>query len=357
MPTPEVPPLATWDEIKTLDEDWSGILLGNGASIAVWDRFAYSSLFDEAVSARVTHPLTEGDQALFTAFETRNFEQVLDALMTSSLVTGALGMDAREYVARYNSIQRGLFEAVRAVHVPWMRLAGGSVLGAIRTGLKEYRAVFSTNYDLLVYWSIMAEPYSGTGFTDYFWNSDHRFDPLDVEVWDSSKTRLLYLHGGLHLVRLPDGGTGKRVSGDAGNLLDQFTTSATTAPVPLLVSEGRSSDKLRSIRTSDYLGFAYEEFASHEGGLVIFGHSLGDGDAHLVRAMQTWRRRPIAIALRPADADTLEERRAHFENALPHADLRFFDSTTHPLGSANLHTPLEQEGFLGSLRRRLPGSG
>jgi hypothetical protein len=346
--------LSTWQEIESLDEQWSGLLVGNGASIAVWEKFAYASLFEEACSERVQDPLTDSDKSLFEAFRTQNFEQVLDTLGTASTVSKALGIDPSPYLDRYDSIRRALFEAVHAVHVPWLMVAEDSLL-KIRKAMRLHRTVFSTNYDLLLYWARMVNPHSGSGIPDCFWSDDHRFDQLNTDVWDEGHTRILYLHGGLHLVRLPDGGTGKRVASETGNLLEQFNVSGGSGAIPLLVSEGRSEDKLRSIRSSDYLNFAYEQFAKHKGGLVVFGHSLGEGDAHLARAMRTWGRRPIAVSVRPGTAERQAATRAWFEKALPEAQLRFFDASTHPLGSEELRTPVVPEGFLVGVRKRLTG--
>jgi hypothetical protein len=57
--------LRSWTEI---DEDYrgqeSGILLGNGASRAVWDRFCYGSLFDLACNDTGRGALTSDDRVL-----------------------------------------------------------------------------------------------------------------------------------------------------------------------------------------------------------------------------------------------------------------------------------------------------
>lgn len=49
--------LLSWDAIHS-EWDWKGILVGNGASRAVCDKFKYDSLYDTAVSNNVEHPLT-----------------------------------------------------------------------------------------------------------------------------------------------------------------------------------------------------------------------------------------------------------------------------------------------------------
>jgi hypothetical protein len=150
------------------------------------------------------------------------------------------------------------------------------------------------------------------------------------------------MHGGIHLRRLRDGGT-RKVRAAEGSILDQFSTDFDDDESPLLVSEGDSEDKLASIRSSDYLTFAHQMFSAHEGGLVIFGHSLSEQDDHLVTPMKGWRDNPVAIALRPNDDDdVIVQQKNRFRSRLsPMKDIVFFDATTHPLGDPDLeaHEP------------------
>lgn len=148
--------------------------------------------------------------------------------------------------------------------------------------------------DLLVYWAAMCDQYPGK-LPDYFWSSPLVFDPLNTEVW-GKETKLLFLHGGLHLLRLSDGQTLKRKAMPGRNLLDLFGDSLPEDPdaVPLFVSEGAAEDKLAVIRSSDYLSFALTTFAETDEPLVVFGHSLSEQDQHLVDILQR-QRAPIAI--------------------------------------------------------------
>lgn len=332
---PETSHLRDWAEIAD-SADWAGLLIGNGASIAVWDDFRYDSLYEVGASTDVEHPLSVDDRALFEAFVTKNFELVLSSLKTARAVNEALQQETALLEERYESVQQALFDAVHQVHVPWDRV-GIRTIPKLFKALRSYKYVYSTNYDLLAYWASMEK--GGDGFLDFFWTSGSYFDPLNTEVWESRElwTRLFFLHGGIHLRRVQGGGTRKLTSA-GGSLLDQFATSADDNESPLLISEGTSDDKLKSILSSDYLSFAHFEFTRHEGGLVVFGHSLSDSDNHLVKPMSNWRRNPVAVALRPSDHDDeIIEAKARIRARLaPLQDVSFFDSTTHPLGSADL---------------------
>lgn len=322
--------LASWSSVKAKHQ-WTGLLVGNGASRAVWEPFKYTSLYSEACSEDVAHPLRDDDIAIFHALGTENFERVLAGLVTTGVVCRAAGQDAGFVEEHYESIRRSLIEAVSAVHIPWKRVAP-QMLRQIATALRAYRFVYSTNYDLLIYWAIMAD--QGKDFKDYLWGG--RFQPSNTDVWDEKATRVLYLHGALHLYQGPGGHSFKRVSGQFTNLLDLFKLPPTGDAAPLFITEGSADDKLQSIYGSDYLSFVFRQFERHEGPLVVFGHSLSDSDRHLVHAMNEWGNRPIAISLVAGDPVDIVRRKHELHERLPRAQLIFFDAATHPLGLPSL---------------------
>jgi hypothetical protein len=320
---------------------WTGLLVGNGASTAFWDGFAYDSIFERAQSSAVTNQLTDEDKAIFDAFNTTNFEQVLAALKTSRVVLSVLGRDPDFLRARYDSIQSALFDAIHSVHVPWgATLTFETKLRTIRDELERYRWVYSLNYDLVLYWAVTAKN-TGRGFADFFWHSDLSFDPADVVpvAWASDWTRIVWLHGGIHLRRHINGTVYKeRASPEAArNLLEKFKTSYTGSVTPLLVSEGTAEDKSRAIGRSSYLEFGLRSLESHEGGLVVFGSALRSEDQHLVRAINKQPVIDLAFSLRPSTKDSdIRQRKAELRAQFPSANLYFFDSTSHPLGAPEI---------------------
>jgi hypothetical protein len=318
--------LRDWSDLA--DHGWSGLLIGNGASIAVWDGFRYPSLYATSL-ARDDGGLSESDKELFDSFRTVNFEAVLSALRTAETVCGLLELDTTEIRARYDSIRHALIEAVNVVHVPWPSVPDDT-LQRIKEELLRYDTVYSTNYDLLVYWAVMVG--SADGFKDYFWSE--RFDISDTEIWDKV-TKVLYLHGAVHLYRLNSGETLKRRH-DGTNLLDAFAAGDWRGALPLFIAEGSAEDKLRSIYGSDYLSFAFSRFSDHRGDLVVFGHSLGEADQHLINVMKSWSQKTIAIALRPGNQNHIVENKVRLNELLKKHALVYFDSTTHPLGTSDL---------------------
>lgn len=335
--------LDSWKEIEA-QFNGGGILLGNGFSCSVWEKFGYLSLYQKACSTNsdIQNPLSSQDKLLFDSMETKNFERVLSILSNTSKVNQIFGHNYRLFDERYEHIKTALGEAVRAVHIPWQQV-DNQVLMTIRRELKKYQFVYSTNYDLLLYWAIMAEK-NGDGFKDYFWSKPNPiFDITNTNIY-GKPTRVLYLHGALHLYRNPESErTYKLISSGYQNLLDILE-------VPLFITEGSSSDKLRAINSSDYLFFAYNLFLNHSGSLVIFGHSLGETDGHLVKAIRSSNADKIAISVRSNHSpDTIRQKKADLykrlcdgKNAYERPELFFFDAETHPLGSSNIK--IEDEG-------------
>jgi hypothetical protein len=298
------------------------LLLGNGASMAVWNRFKYPSLFKVA-KYQGKQRLTERDIKLFEVFQTQNFEQVLGSLATAERVCHALGMPCDDLRGYYERIKNALCTAVKETHLPYATI-GSTVLSAIHDEIVRYRSVFSTNYDLILYWAIN----QGTaGFKDFFWEAGPRFNLADTYVdAPENSTQVYYLHGGLHLVRSEDGRTTKLRGEVFNNILEQFGTVP-----PLFISEGEHQMKLASIRRSDYLSFAYQQLTALEGKLCIFGHSLGPSDSHIVDAIRASHVDDIAISVH-GDLTHSEKHRLIESLTVPKRNVWFFRAGTHPLG-------------------------
>jgi hypothetical protein len=349
--------LENWPELDaSLPEADRGLLVGNGASIALWPQFRYGSLYEMAKDTAKQDHLTHREVGVFTALETQNFESVLSAMITAGKIWGIFEKpksDIEDLRESYTRVRKSLIRAVKEVHVPF-----NCVTEELKIHLREvfakYSYVYSTNYDLLLYWSMMNDR---ERFKDFVWvrdgdNPRNLFDVSDTDLWDASKqtTKVLFLHGALHLYKNREGRTFKKVSGEDGNLLDLFDVGGDA--IPLFISEGTSRDKLSAIARNDYLSFAYQRFAKHRGALVVFGHSLTpEFDQHLLGAMRNWKRydqkrksfqnvpsrRVVAVSVRPGpDPHTVIELKSRLTKALSDYEVRFFDSRTHPLGQDSL---------------------
>ncbi|MGE7993420.1 DUF4917 family protein [Pseudomonas sp. NPDC089554] len=314
--------LANWPDLNQR-HPCQALLLGNGASRALWKPFGYFSLFEEAT--RVRHrALGVSDQALFKALGTELFEPVLSTLNTTVRANAALAINSTAPLNRYYSIKEALIHAVRAVHPPFAVLPS-STLATLNQALRQYRSVYTSNYDLLLPWAVEQAP---QGFARLF--DDEGF--FDVRRTASEGTRIMHLHGGLHLLKLPDGSTRQRVAQGA-ELLDGFAVNI-PGEVPLFINEDRSPHKLRAIRNSDYLAWCLAQLAREHDSLCLLGQHLDASDEHLLEAIRLARPHHLSIAIRPLSEASIINQKQHFIDRFAEdkrISLHFFDASSHPL--------------------------
>jgi hypothetical protein len=322
--------LPTWAEVTAEYDEWSGLLLGNGLSRNVCGDFAYPSLFEKA-RQNGEGSLTGDDRRLFQTLDTKNFERVLAELAGAIRMAEALGEDPKPYFDRYRSIQRALGKAVQSVHVGYYGIPKGA-LEAIGRVLQDQKYVFSTSYDLIVYWAMGAVGYEH--LCDCFWDGEC-FDPADSEPREYL-TPVYFLHGALHLVVMGSGVTRKRVNTSLQNLLEQFgrPLGGDEQARPLLITEGSAQHKLLAIEGNGYLSDALDRLRKFKDDLVIFGSDLGEQDQHLVEALNRNPRRRVAVSIQREGRSEGEIRafKANLIAGLDAAPLLFFDAASHPLG-------------------------
>lgn len=322
--------LSDWQDIADGNE-WEILLLGNGLSINVWDGFRYGKLFDHAHNAG----LTADDLALFSG--TPNFERILADLNTAIRVAEVKGVDPRLFYQSYRRIQLALGHAIRQVHPHRIQVPDGT-LDAIRRELTSYEWIFTTSYDLIVYWAMgYGERYRP--FVDLFGGNGLTFNPRVATVM-AGQVPVYFLHGALHLMVGGTGVTWKLRRNALQTLLDQFGSPIPGDPQarPLLVTEGSAREKLRAIEGNDYLSHALRRLRDPdlELPLVVLGSRLGPEDQHLIDALNENSGRPVAVSIYPGTTREVRRQQAEIYGRLEADDLLFFDSTTHPLGNRNL---------------------
>jgi hypothetical protein len=238
-------------------------------SINVSARFAYESLYEEA---DFEEGLSDHDQEVFETFGTTNFEVVLARLRDGIALADVLGRETKPYRLRFRSVQAALGNTIRKVHLDWDDIPDDT-LEAFKSTFEGYSQIFTTSYDLLMYWAIVQGD-DFEYFCDCFWSNErNEFDPDHCTVWDNY-IPVYYLLGALHLVVGGSGATRKLTrdgtSLDGARLLDQFgqPIPGDSEARPLLVSEGSARDKLQAIESNDYLSHAYHLLKEAEEPLV-----------------------------------------------------------------------------------------
>lgn len=320
--------LFDWGDIAT-SYGWDTLLLGNGMSINIWEPFRYRKLYDRAKFGG----LSPQERRLFSS--TPNFERVLADLLTAIRVNDAFDLETAPLLKRYRNIQRALVHAVREVHLKRSRVPLAT-RKTISETMERFEWVFTTSYDLLVYWAMAAGGFEP--FMDHFrYGGRCEFDPTRASV-PAKKVPVYFLHGALHLVVGSSGATWKLRQTDLDTILDQFgkTIEGDTRARPLLVTEGSAGDKLAAIEDNVYLSHALDRLRERDLPVVVFGSSMSEHDSHLAEALSEYPDRPVAILMLPAPKKELLARQVDICGRLEANPLLFFDATTHPLGSPAL---------------------
>ena len=297
------------------------LLLGNGFSIALFpNRFSYTSLLD---STDFTHH-PEAGQA-FKTLGTSDFEVVINALRQSVLLSSLYGIDGeakRKMSEHAEALKELLVQAIAGKHperpgdITDVQYAAcrcflAHFVGDSRENDADLRGdIYTLNYDLLLYWTLLHEepivnidprtPLRISIGQSEALEHDDGFrapeDEVDAEYVtrdgeSAHKQNLHFLHGALHLF---DHGAQlqKKCWERSGGqpLIEQIRTALDSGRFPLFVSEGTSSGKLDRIRHSGYLHKGLRSFRGNcdqrKPALFIFGHSLADNDAHVLRQIE-----------------------------------------------------------------------
>lgn len=311
-----------WNAIAGEFEGTGPLLVGNGASVALWSAFDYTSLFQVAMDSGL---LGAEHQPLFDIAGGKDFEAVLRNLHIARSVSTVFGQPTNIHDQRSMEVRNALRSAVVETHIPWTSVTQAQ-LAQIRNSLACHSAVFSTNYDLLLYWAMMSV--ANDAFKDLFWGPGSTFNAIDTDVTGGA-IPVFWLHGGAHLIRGWDGRTRKRTSA-AGNLIATFGDDPDSTP--LMITEGTGAHKLKRITESDYLHHCYRMLADPQETLTIVGSSLNAvSDSHLLEAVGRAKPDRIAVSLFQPTAGAASQLWGRIVEVVGHEDVRVFDASTHPL--------------------------
>lgn len=291
------------------------LLLGNGFSIACRPKiFTYGSLLEQADFLKIPEI-----PKVFDALKTTDFEQVIKALEESSKMLPVFDPSAKklaEKIGRYaERLKDILIETVAKNHPNIPNDILDSQFWSCRKFLAHFLGphnakgkVYTLNYDLLLYWTLMHEDNPFDDPIDLETNDgfgrDEDTDPEYVNWMGESgahSQRVHYLHGALHLF-------------DAGAELQKYTWINTGVPLldqaraamgagmfPLFVAEGKSQQKLSRIKHSAYLHHSYKSFSQQmqqkDDALFIYGHSLAVNDQHVLKKIARGKIQRLYVSL------------------------------------------------------------
>lgn len=271
------------------------LLMGNGFSMA-YDRniFSYNALNN--FIEQLENPILN---KLFQVINTKNFELVMRQLENFIEVASALKADPSFVLQLKNAketLQSSLIQAVSNLHPEHVfsleEEKSKSCFQFLNEYLENEGKVFSTNYDLLLYWVLMRNEskHANDGFGRELLN------PREVKTgdeqewselyWGKNKDdqTVFYVHGALPFF---DNGiqVEKEVYTSRNYLLDNIKERMNKKDYPIFVTAGNGNEKLNHIMHNQYLSFCYEHLCEIQGSLISFGFNFGEYDEHIIDAI------------------------------------------------------------------------
>ncbi|WP_088147553.1 DUF4917 family protein [Achromobacter denitrificans] len=272
------------------------LLLGNGFSVAYDAKiFSYNALHNF-----VTKIDNEDLSAILGVIETQNFELIMQYLDHFSALIDAFGADPalkNRVEAASAKLKTSLLDAVKALHpkhvfkVPEDQ--SRTCAEFLQTFVKTGGNLFSTNYDLLLYWVLMRNDLFKhvDGCGRELVNDTGEYMKLEDQIWSDliwgkhrSTQNVFYLHGAL-----PFFDNGVEVIKEEYNvynyILENISSRMENGEYPIFVTAGDGRQKLTHITHNQYLTYCYDSFCQAEGSLVTFGFGFGPYDEHIIDAI------------------------------------------------------------------------
>ena len=271
------------------------LLLGNGFSMAYDSKiFSYNAL-----STFIEKTNNDLLKKLFSIINTKNFELIMQQLDNFCELAQTFSSDTSlidKITEASATLKSSLIDAVKELHpehvfiIPEEKSKSCSLF--LDSYIAENGSVFSTNYDLLLYWVLMRNnlEHAIDGFGRDLENpGDHTStdDLVFSELrWGKYKERqtIFHLHG-----TLPIFDTGvdivKEEYNDQNYLLENINLRMGKKEYPIFVTAGNAKEKLNHIMHNKYLTYCYDRFSTIQGSLITFGFNFGDYDTHIIDAI------------------------------------------------------------------------
>ncbi len=272
------------------------LLLGNGFSMSYDSSiFSYNALFDFVAS--LEDPMLAG---ILGAMKTKNFELMMEQLDAFAALLDVFGGDEAlraKVAAAHDGLRKSLIDAIKSLHPEHVFKVSdeksASCAQFVNRFLETGGSIFTSNYDLLLYWVLMRQgiPNACDGFGRELLNPIEVEKGIEAPEWSAlrwgpnrTKQNVFYVHGSLPLF---DTGTEveKEQYDEEGYLLENINTRIEANDYPVFVTAGNGEDKLAQIRANPYLADCYDHLSNVDGSVITLGFGFGDSDLHIVDAL------------------------------------------------------------------------
>lgn len=281
------------DLIKDKKKSQRSLLLGNGASISISEKFKYSSIFERVKQSEL---LEKEEIRIFESLQKNcDFEEMMNKLYIAKYINVEMGIESEKVDRAYQNLRQALIKAIREIHNNQDELIEKADKEKCANFFNQFSNIFTLNYDLNLYWALI--DFCGiVNFKDYFtYQSDNKiskelvfnYELINKEKSRSEVTKLFYLHGNLILID-NDGETVKNMVNQSDSLLlNKIIKSWEDGKRPLFISEGCSEIKEISIKKNPYLTYVYNVlFSEIRDTLVCYGWSFSEVDTHIIKKIK-----------------------------------------------------------------------
>lgn len=286
------------DVLNSLDKNPDRVfhlLVGNGFSMA-YD----STIFSYNALHSFIENIDDPDlQKILSVVETKNFELIMQQLDNlASLVTAFDGTsELKQQIEQASQkLKSSLLNAVKSLHPEHVFKVSDEAVESCAKFLNHFLgkggSIFSTNYDLLLYWVLMRSSTishnDGFGREALNYEKGMTSDEIDWSdlYWGKHKDNqnIFYVHGALPFF---DAGSQvvKEEYRHSAYLLENISSRMDGGEYPIFVTAGNGEQKLAHIRHNQYLTFCYDKLSTITGTLVTFGFMFGKYDHHIIDAI------------------------------------------------------------------------
>lgn len=271
------------------------LLIGNGFSISYNPQiFSYNAL-SEFIELSDDKEL----KSLFDIIKTSNFEQIMRELnlfiqLLETFDPSSPVIEKMKTVS--DKLKKRLIEAVESSHPEHVFFIPEDKINTCAKFLNIFTSsngkIFSTNYDLLLYWVLMRS--NNKICIDGFGRDKEdgqEFVPAEEAVYSElrwgkykKEQNIYYLHGALHIFDMYNEIIKQEYDGN-NYLIEQIKKLMEKESYPIFVTAGNGDEKLNHIMHNYYLANCYDSFCNIPGSLITYGFNFGEYDEHIIQAI------------------------------------------------------------------------
>lgn len=278
------PEVMTFDDCLEIAKGKKHLVLGNGFSISLFNEiFNYVRLAEKIKDLRIIK--------LFKDINTTDFEYVMYKLIETIKIASIYDCEneiINEMKLDEENLKKILISVITKHHPENPSAISDRQYQSCYQFLKHFEEgkKYSFNYDLLLYWVYMHfldDKKNNLTLDDGFRKAKDNEQIVTWEIGREHRQNLYYLHGAIHIFKGSNSLIEKYTWINTNKTIgDQVRDSIENDKIPIFISEGSTTHKLKRIKDNGYLARSFSSLHGITRNLFFFGHSLRDEDDHVL---------------------------------------------------------------------------